>query len=208
MQAAADSIIRNISTSLKFFSSLGSTNPSSFPVSRARLSNGLAHSTRLSSPNGLDESTGFRPVISSKSTTPKENTSDFSVSLPLDAYSGAMYPNVPITRVVTCVTASRANLARPKSATSASKLLSNKMFEDFMSRWIILGWQSSCRYAIPRAAPAAILTLADHSKTGLPCPREGDNAGCHWTRNRRRAASGYWQCSTPRETPNAGDARG
>jgi len=49
------------------------------------------HSTRLSSPRGWDTSTGFRPVISSKSTTPKEYTSDFSVNLPLEAYSGATY---------------------------------------------------------------------------------------------------------------------
>jgi hypothetical protein len=53
----------------------------------------LTHSTRLSSPNGFDASTGFRPVISSKRTTPKENTSDLSVNLPLDAYSGARYLN-------------------------------------------------------------------------------------------------------------------
>jgi len=49
------------------------------------------HSTRLSSPKGWDTSTGFLPVISSKSTTPKEYTSDFSVNLPLEAYSGATY---------------------------------------------------------------------------------------------------------------------
>jgi hypothetical protein len=80
--------------------------------------------------------------MSSKRTTPKENTSDFSVNLPLDAYSGAMYlnknqisekyanvnyshaqvsfytyPKVPITRVVTCVAKSMASLASPKSAT-------------------------------------------------------------------------------------------
>ena len=48
------------------------------------------HSTKLSSPSGLVSSTGLRPVIISRSTTPKENTSDFSVNLPLDAYSGAM----------------------------------------------------------------------------------------------------------------------
>lgn len=51
----------------------------------------LTHSTRLSSPKGRVPSTGFLPVISSKSTTPNENTSDFSVNLPLDAYSGAKY---------------------------------------------------------------------------------------------------------------------
>lgn len=36
-------------------------------------------------------SIGRRPVISSNSITPKENTSDFSVNLPLEAYSGAKY---------------------------------------------------------------------------------------------------------------------
>jgi hypothetical protein len=51
----------------------------------------LTHSTRLSSPRGRVESTGFRPVMSSRSTTPKENTSDFSVSFPVEAYSGAKY---------------------------------------------------------------------------------------------------------------------
>lgn len=51
----------------------------------------LSHSIRLSLPRGRDESTGFRPVMSSRRTTPKENTSDFSVSFPVDAYSGAKY---------------------------------------------------------------------------------------------------------------------
>lgn len=59
----------------------------------------LTHSTRLSSPDGLALSTGFCPVISSKSTTPKEKTSDFSVNLPLDAYSGAKYLKVQVTSV-------------------------------------------------------------------------------------------------------------
>lgn len=49
------------------------------------------HSTKLSSPKGWDASTGLRPVISSSSTTPNENTSDLSVNFPLDAYSGAKY---------------------------------------------------------------------------------------------------------------------
>ena len=56
------------------------------------------HSTKLSSPRGCDESTGFRPVISSRSTTPNENTSDLSVSFPLDAYSGAIYLLSDVTR--------------------------------------------------------------------------------------------------------------
>ncbi len=51
----------------------------------------LTHSTRDSSPGGFLSSTGFLPVISSKSTTPKEKTSDLSVSFPVMAYSGARY---------------------------------------------------------------------------------------------------------------------
>lgn len=51
----------------------------------------LTHSTRLSSPTGCDVSTGFRPVISSKRTTPKEYTSELDVNFPLVAYSGARY---------------------------------------------------------------------------------------------------------------------
>lgn len=47
-------------------------------------------STKLSSVMIL-QSTGLFPVINSKSMTPNEKTSDFSVSFPLDAYSGAKY---------------------------------------------------------------------------------------------------------------------
>jgi len=50
-------------------------------------------STKLSSIILLG-STGFFAVMSSNSITPYENTSDFSVSLPLDAYSGAKYLQV------------------------------------------------------------------------------------------------------------------
>ncbi|KAH0464150.1 hypothetical protein IEQ34_006936 [Dendrobium chrysotoxum] len=52
----------------------------------------LTQSTKLSSIALL--STGLFPVISSRSITPNEKTSDFSVSLPLDAYSGARYLNI------------------------------------------------------------------------------------------------------------------
>lgn len=55
----------------------------------ARVEEALTHSTKLSSIIVI--STGLLPVISSKSMTPNEKTSDFSVSLPLDAYSGAKY---------------------------------------------------------------------------------------------------------------------
>jgi hypothetical protein len=51
----------------------------------------ITQSTKLSSIYVWVVSTGRRPVISSRSMTPKENTSDFSVSLPEDAYSGARY---------------------------------------------------------------------------------------------------------------------
>lgn len=49
------------------------------------------HSTRPTTPRDWDISTGFRPVISSRRTTPNEYTSDFSVNFPLIAYSGAIY---------------------------------------------------------------------------------------------------------------------
>jgi hypothetical protein len=49
----------------------------------------LSHSIRLSLPRGRDESTGFRPVMSSIRTTPKENMYDFSASF--HAYLGAKY---------------------------------------------------------------------------------------------------------------------
>lgn len=48
-------------------------------------------STRVSSSSSLLMSIGRLPVISSKSMIPYEYTSDFSVSFPLDAYSGAKY---------------------------------------------------------------------------------------------------------------------
>lgn len=47
-------------------------------------------STKLSS-MAFEGSTGRFPVMSSKSMTPNEKTSDFSDSFPLDAYSGAKY---------------------------------------------------------------------------------------------------------------------
>jgi hypothetical protein len=40
-------------------------------------------------------SIGRLPLISSKRTTPKLKTSDFKEALPIIAYSGAKYPNVP-----------------------------------------------------------------------------------------------------------------
>jgi len=56
-----------------------------------KMSEVITQSTKLSSIYVWVVSTGRRPVISSRSMTPKENTSDFSVSLPEDAYSGAKY---------------------------------------------------------------------------------------------------------------------
>jgi hypothetical protein len=51
----------------------------------------ITQSTKLSSIYVWVVSTGRRPVISSRSMTPKENTSDFSESFPEAAYSGAKY---------------------------------------------------------------------------------------------------------------------
>lgn len=48
-------------------------------------------STKPSSEYLLVGSNGFLPVMSSKSMTPNEKTSDLSVNFPLCAYSGAKY---------------------------------------------------------------------------------------------------------------------
>nr|ACR37127.1 unknown [Zea mays] len=71
--------------------------------------------------------------------TPKENTSNFSVSLPDAAYSGAKYPKVPITLVETWVLLLVVNFASPKSATLYSNLKSRRMLDALMSRWMIFG---------------------------------------------------------------------
>ena len=55
-----------------------------------RIEQVLTQSTKLSS-IAFEGSTGFLPVMSSRSMTPNEKTSDFSVNFPLDAYSGAKY---------------------------------------------------------------------------------------------------------------------
>lgn len=64
-----------------------------------QMSRERTQSTKLSSMILLDGSTGRRPVISSKSMTPNEKTSDFSVSFPLDAYSGAKYLKISINMI-------------------------------------------------------------------------------------------------------------
>uniref|UniRef100_A0A452ZK61 Uncharacterized protein n=1 Tax=Aegilops tauschii subsp. strangulata TaxID=200361 RepID=A0A452ZK61_AEGTS len=61
----------------------------------AFVSRGRAQETRVSSSSsGSSDRTGLLPVMISRSTTPKEKTSDRSVIFPVLVYSGAMYlPN-------------------------------------------------------------------------------------------------------------------
>jgi len=55
----------------------------------------FTHKTRLSSTLLVVLWIGCRPVITSSRTTPKLKTSDMREALPIIAYSGAKYPNVP-----------------------------------------------------------------------------------------------------------------
>ncbi|GKE12329.1 hypothetical protein Tco_1415880, partial [Tanacetum coccineum] len=52
---------------------------------------GRAHATKFSCPDGIDMSTGFLPVRSSRSTTPLLYTSLFTRRWLVIAYSGATY---------------------------------------------------------------------------------------------------------------------
>lgn len=54
-------------------------------------------------------------------------------------------------------------LAMPKSVRWASKSLSNKILDDFTSRWMIRGLQSWCKYDKPCAAPSAIISRVSQS---------------------------------------------
>lgn len=60
-----------------------------YSVTEYLIKRSLTQSTKLSSMYVSVEATGRFPVINSRSMTPKENTSDLSVSFPLEAYSGA-----------------------------------------------------------------------------------------------------------------------
>ncbi|CAA6655994.1 unnamed protein product [Spirodela intermedia] len=57
----------------------------------------LTHMTRLPWPLEWSSLMGFRPVTSSRRTTPNEYTSIFSLTFPYMKYSGARYPKVPTT---------------------------------------------------------------------------------------------------------------
>jgi hypothetical protein len=67
---------------------LGNT---SFTVFLTNRKASFTHVTRLSWQFGILVSIGFFPVISSRRTTPNENTSVFSLTLPYKKYSGARY---------------------------------------------------------------------------------------------------------------------
>ena len=58
-------------------------------------------------------------------------------------------------------------LARPKSQTLGSKLSSNRMLLDFMSRWMIWGTKPSCRNESPRAEPRQIFMQSGHPSASM-----------------------------------------
>lgn len=124
--------------------------------SLSQLNVNLTQWTRICSRVGFVVSIARLPVMSSRRTTPKQYMSDIFVSLPLMAYSGAQYPYVPITLVVTwLLSPTGPSFARPKSANFALKLPSKRIFDALRSRYITGGLATSCKYSRPLAAPTA-----------------------------------------------------
>lgn len=115
------------------------------------------------------------PVTSSRSIIPYPNTSVFSEDFPVDKYSGAIWPMVPRTWVVTWVNLVSTSFANPKSPRTASNLSSKRMFAAFKSRCMILGLQYSCRYSKPWAAPKAIRFRTGQSKPLSPGFKSREN---------------------------------
>ena len=115
----------------------------------------------------LPNSRALCPVINSRRRIPKPKTSVFSEDCPVERYSGAMCPTVPLTAVVTCESWWSKSFASPKSPTTASQYSSSNMFAAFTSLCIIFGSHCSWRYNKPRAAPKAILFLVPQSKIGF-----------------------------------------
>lgn len=89
---------------------------------------------------------------------------------------------VPATLVLTWVLFSGRRRARPKSATFGWYSLSSNIFPGFMSLCIMQWWNSSCKYAIPRAEPRIMLNIFFQSKVSLLLSvlelREGDVKCC------------------------------
>jgi hypothetical protein len=98
----------------------------------------------------------------------------------VERYSGAMWPTVPRTAVVTCDSRWSRSFASPKSPTIASQQSSSSMFAALTSLWMILGSHCSCRYSRPRAAPSAILFLVIQSSGGFPVVWVGEKKLMFW----------------------------
>lgn len=115
----------------------------------------------------LPNSRALIPVMSSNKRMPNPNTSVFSDDWPVERYSGAIWPTVPRTAVVTWESEWSRSFARPKSPTIASQKSSRSTLAAFTSLWIIFGSHCSCRYNRPLAAPIAILFLVFQSNAGF-----------------------------------------
>ncbi|KAM7526232.1 hypothetical protein LguiA_016134 [Lonicera macranthoides] len=81
-------------------------------------------------------SMGLLPLATSNTTAPKLKTSDFSLALPVNKYSGAKYPMVPAATVASGDLSCSICLANPKSPNLALKPSSNIMLLLFTSLWI------------------------------------------------------------------------
>jgi hypothetical protein len=101
-------------------------------------------------------------------TTPKLYTSDLNVVLRVSKTSGAVYPELirePSAGVVPT------SCTRPKSDTPASRSWLSSMLDDLIFPWAnFCALPAWCKYAIPFAAPSAILARATQSKGARPPP--------------------------------------
>ncbi|KAH0458241.1 hypothetical protein IEQ34_013556 [Dendrobium chrysotoxum] len=97
----------------------------------------IPHSARFTCSRGSAGSNAGRAHIVSSNTTPKEYTSDFSVSCCRRKYSGSRYPKLPFTAVLTWVWLPGASFDSPKSDTLATKFSSRRILVVLTSRWII-----------------------------------------------------------------------
>ncbi|XBI52302.1 hypothetical protein VPH35_034689 [Triticum aestivum] len=87
---------------------------------------------------------GLRPHVTSRRNTPNAYTSEKGVGLPARKSSGARYPMVPATWVVSAAVSCSYFLGRPKSPNCPFILLSKSTLLAFTSRWMMTCSHSSC----------------------------------------------------------------
>ncbi|KAJ0600638.1 hypothetical protein HanIR_Chr03g0119331 [Helianthus annuus] len=97
----------------------------------------MAHSAKFTCSLGRAGSMAGLAHNTSNSTTPKEYTSDLSVSCCLRKYSGSKYPKLPLTAVLTWASPIPTSFESPKSDIFAMKFSSSKILVDFTSRWMM-----------------------------------------------------------------------